>query len=63
MTAPQRIAVVGAGNLGRALANYTGLAERGFPIRLLLDNDPAKAGTAVSGTSNTSRRYATYDGS
>lgn len=43
------VAVVGAGNLGRALANYTGLAERGFPIRLLLDNDPAKAGTAVSG--------------
>ncbi len=43
------VAVVGAGNLGRALANYSGLAERGFPIRLLLDTDPGKIGTTVSG--------------
>lgn len=43
------VAVVGAGNLGRALANYTGLAERGFPIRALFDVDPAKSGTFVSG--------------
>jgi redox-sensing transcriptional repressor len=43
------VAVVGAGNLGRALANYTGLVERGFPIRVLFDVDPAKVGTEVSG--------------
>lgn len=43
------VAVVGAGNLGRALTNYSGLAERGFPVRLLLDIDPAKVGTTVSG--------------
>lgn len=43
------VAVVGAGNLGLALANYTGLAERGFPIRVLFDIDPAKVGTSVAG--------------
>ncbi|MEL7156676.1 MAG: redox-sensing transcriptional repressor Rex [Actinomycetota bacterium] len=43
------VVVVGAGNLGRALANYKGLAERGFPIRCLCDIDEAKVGTEVSG--------------
>lgn len=43
------VAVVGAGNLGRALANYQGLASRGFPIRLVFDNDPALVGTDVGG--------------
>lgn len=43
------VAVVGAGNLGLALANYTGLAERGFPIRVLFDVDPGKVGTTVAG--------------
>lgn len=43
------VVVVGAGNLGRALANYSGLAERGFPIRYLIDVDTAKVGTIVSG--------------
>jgi redox-sensing transcriptional repressor len=43
------VAVVGAGNLGRALANYSGMPERGFPIRGLFDIDPAKVGTTVSG--------------
>ena len=35
------VAVVGAGNLGRALTNYQGLASRGFPIRALFDVDQA----------------------
>ncbi len=43
------VAVIGAGNLGRALANYGGLAERGFPIRCLFDIDDAKVGTEVAG--------------
>lgn len=43
------VVVVGAGNLGRALANYTGLTERGFPIRCLADVDESKVGTTVSG--------------
>lgn len=43
------VAVVGAGNLGMALANYSGLAERGFPVRVLFDVDPAKVGTSMAG--------------
>ncbi len=43
------VAVVGAGNLGRALANYQGLASRGFPIRVLFDVDPALVDTEVAG--------------
>ena len=43
------VAVVGAGNLGRALANYTGLSARGFPVRCLFDTDGAKVGSDVSG--------------
>ncbi|MET0145063.1 MAG: redox-sensing transcriptional repressor Rex, partial [Ilumatobacteraceae bacterium] len=39
--------VVGAGNLGRALANYAGFSERGFPVVGVLDADPAKIGTMV----------------
>ena len=39
--------VVGAGNLGRALANYAGFSERGFPVVGVLDSDPAKVGTMV----------------
>jgi redox-sensing transcriptional repressor len=42
------VVIVGAGNLGRALANYSGLADRGFPIRCLCDVDAAKIGTKVS---------------
>ena len=43
------VVIIGAGNLGRALANYSGLADRGFPIRCLCDVDAAKVGTMVSG--------------
>ncbi len=43
------VAVVGAGNLGRALANYPGLEPRGFPIRVLFDVDEDLIGTQVSG--------------
>jgi redox-sensing transcriptional repressor len=39
--------VVGAGNLGRALANYAGFSDRGFPVAGVLDADPAKIGTMV----------------
>lgn len=43
------VAVVGAGNLGRALANYQGMASRGFPIRVLFDNNPDLVGTEIGG--------------
>lgn len=43
------VVIVGAGNLGRALANYAGLAARGFPVRAIVDVDPALVGTSVAG--------------
>jgi redox-sensing transcriptional repressor len=39
------VVIVGAGNLGRALANYGGFATRGFRIAALLDCDPVLVGT------------------
>ena len=45
----RRVLVVGVGNLGHALANYAGIAERGFVLVGLLDVDPAVVGTTVAG--------------
>jgi redox-sensing transcriptional repressor len=42
------VVIVGAGNLGRALANYGGFASRGFRIAALLDCDPAVVGSAIA---------------
>ena len=42
------VAVIGAGNLGRALANYSGMSDRGFPVRALFDVDATKVGTTVA---------------
>jgi redox-sensing transcriptional repressor len=41
--------IAGIGNLGHALANYRGFAERGFRPTALVDNDPAKIGEEVAG--------------
>jgi redox-sensing transcriptional repressor len=38
------VVIVGAGNLGRALANYGGFLTRGFHIEAVLDTDPALVG-------------------
>src|SRR5215510_8953323 len=43
------VVIVGAGNLGRALAGYGGFNERGFPVAGIVDIDPAKVGTIVGG--------------
>jgi len=42
------VVIVGAGNLGRALANYGGFASRGFRTAALLDADPEVVGTTIS---------------
>jgi redox-sensing transcriptional repressor len=42
-------ALVGIGNLGRALASYRGFSERGFSITALFDIDDAVVGTEVGG--------------
>jgi redox-sensing transcriptional repressor len=41
------IAIAGIGNLGHALANYKGFADRGFRVAALVDVDPAKVGEQV----------------
>lgn len=43
------VVVVGLGNLGQALSNYSGFSGRGFPIAALIDADPTKVGTIVHG--------------
>ena len=41
------VVIVGIGNLGHALANYSGFSSRGFRIVALLDSDPARLGEGV----------------
>lgn len=43
------VAIIGVGNLGRALADYAGFTSRGFPVAALFDDDPAKIGTTHVG--------------
>src|SRR5512132_2168002 len=43
------IVIVGVGNLGHALANYRGFAERGFRATALLDADASKVGERIGG--------------
>jgi redox-sensing transcriptional repressor len=43
------IVIVGIGNLGHALANYRGFAERGFRTAALVDADPSKVGEVIAG--------------
>jgi redox-sensing transcriptional repressor len=43
----QRIAIVGAGNLGAALARYDGLRSRGFIVAGVFDSDPRKIGQRI----------------
>ncbi len=41
------IAVIGAGDIGSAVARYQGFANRGLRVAMLFDSDPAKVGTQV----------------
>jgi len=43
------LALVGLGNLGRALLRYRGFRTRGFHVVALFDNDPAKIGQQHEG--------------
>lgn len=49
LTRDWAIAIVGMGNLGRALAAYNGFASRGVEVLALLDHDPAVIGSMVGG--------------
>ena len=41
------VAVVGMGELGRAIARYQGFANRGFHVQMCFDSDPEKIGHKV----------------
>lgn len=43
------VVIVGIGNLGHALANFSGFRSRGFRVVALLDADPALVGQTVAG--------------
>jgi redox-sensing transcriptional repressor len=49
LTQDWRVVIVGAGNLGHALANYGGFASRGFTVVALLDADDRLIGEEVAG--------------
>lgn len=49
LTQDWSVVIVGVGNLGHALANYGGFAQRGFSIAALLDVDPRQIGEVVAG--------------
>lgn len=42
-----RVAILGAGNLGRALSGYAGFASRGFQVRAILDTAESLVGSEV----------------
>ncbi|HEX8072387.1 MAG TPA: redox-sensing transcriptional repressor Rex [Pyrinomonadaceae bacterium] len=44
---PHRVGIVGAGNLGSALANYNGFTASNFEVVALFDNDRAKIGRRI----------------
>jgi redox-sensing transcriptional repressor len=43
------VVIVGIGNLGHALANYSGFRSRGFRVVALLDADPERQAEVVAG--------------
>lgn len=49
LTQDWRVVIVGIGNLGHALANYGGFAQRGFSVVALLDADPGVVGECIAG--------------
>ena len=42
------VAIIGAGNLGRALTQYKGFQQRGFDVKCIFDNDPKKIGKKLA---------------
>jgi redox-sensing transcriptional repressor len=49
LTQDWHVAIVGAGNLGRALASYKGFSERGFRISALFDVEEGVIGSEIGG--------------
>jgi redox-sensing transcriptional repressor len=49
LTQDWKVAIIGIGNLGRALAGYSGFTTKGFGVVALFDADPQVVGSEVSG--------------
>ncbi|MFH1283642.1 MAG: redox-sensing transcriptional repressor Rex [bacterium] len=45
-----RVALIGVGNLGRALLKYKGFRDKGFTISAAFENDRRKVGKTINGT-------------
>lgn len=43
------VIIIGAGNLGQALANYSGFVKRGFHVSGIFDIDPTVVGKKING--------------
>ena len=43
------VIIIGAGNIGRAVANYEGFAQEGFRVRAIFDANPMLVGVDVHG--------------
>jgi len=43
------MALVGAGNLGHAIAHYQGFKSHGFHVAVIFDSDPAQIGQTIAG--------------
>src|SRR3989337_2672446 len=41
------VALVGLGDLGRAIAHYAGFVDRGYRVVVVFESDPAKIGTQI----------------
>ena len=41
------VAIVGAGDVGHALARYQGFLDRGFQVAMIFDNDPQRIGQKI----------------
>lgn len=46
---PNPMVIIGAGNLGQAIANYNDFGKRGFSIKALFDIDPKLQGKSING--------------
>lgn len=44
-----RVAIVGAGNIGKALVNYGEFRKQGFQVHLIMDSDHNKVGQKIQG--------------
>jgi len=57
----RQVAIVGAGNLGTALARYSGLSHRGFDVVAIYDVDPKRLGQYVGDVAVTDAGAITED--